>query len=174
MYHEGTFKDASSANDVRVSVPVRHLSLSNRKPKIIPTRSQYSYFIFYEKLSNKCCVLLGGGLPFIISEPDVSRGQCRSRLTSSRAIITVLTVRNRKLWCSGGREWRDVHTKFRGNRSVKGKNWEDPQTGRQYNGQVGYVFPWEESGLKPSSDLVYAVTAYPQTSQSPTVLCVIL
>lgn len=97
MYHEGTFKDASSANDVRVSVPVRHLSLSNRKPKIIPTRSQYSYFIFYEKLSNKCCVLLGGGLPFIISEPDVSRGQCRSRLTSSRAIITVLTVRNRKL-----------------------------------------------------------------------------
>ena len=39
---------------------------------------------------------------------------------------------------------------------------------------VTYVFPWDETGLKPSSGLVYAVTAHPQTLQSHTVLFVIL
>jgi hypothetical protein len=134
---------------VCLSVPVRHLPLSNRKPKIIPARSQYSYFTFYEKHSNKCCVFLGGVLRLIMSEPQVSRGQCRSHLTSSRTIVTLLIVRNRRLWCSGDREWHDVHTKFRGIRSVR------RSADRHIMVRNGYVFPWEESGLKPSSDIVY-------------------
>ena len=81
----------------RVSVPVRHLPLSNRKHKVIPARPQCSYFTFYEKHANKCCVFLGGGLPFIISEPEVSRGQCCSHLASSGDIFTLLIVRNGRL-----------------------------------------------------------------------------
>jgi hypothetical protein len=73
----------------------------------------------------------------------------------------------------GWPRWHDVRTNFHGNRSFKGKNWEDPQTD-SIMVRYGYVFPWEENGLKPSSDLVSAVTAFPQTLQSPTVLCVIL
>ena len=115
-----------------VSSVARALPLSHCKPKIIPVLPQY-YCTFYEKHSNKWCVFLGGGLPLIISEPEVSRDQCRSHLTSSRAIFTLLIVR---LWCSAGREWHDVHTKLRGNRSVKGKNWDNLQIDRQHNGQV--------------------------------------